>query len=38
MDFTQVWLDKDTQIKLAAPGLFIPAVKGTAEAIQDSVS
>jgi raffinose/stachyose/melibiose transport system substrate-binding protein len=34
MDFMKVWLDKDTQIKLAAPGLFIPAVKGTADAIQ----
>lgn len=34
MDFMKFWLDKDTQIKLAAPRLFIPAVKGTAEAIQ----
>ena len=31
----KVWLGKDTQTKLAAPGLFIPAVKGTADAIED---
>jgi hypothetical protein len=31
----KVWLGKDTQTKLAAEGLFIPAVKGTADAIQD---
>jgi raffinose/stachyose/melibiose transport system substrate-binding protein len=30
-----VWLGKDTQTKLAAAGLFIPMVKGTADAIQD---
>jgi raffinose/stachyose/melibiose transport system substrate-binding protein len=35
IDFMKVWLGKDTQNKLAAPGLFIPAVKGTAEVIQD---
>jgi raffinose/stachyose/melibiose transport system substrate-binding protein len=35
MDFMKVWLGKDTQTKLAAEGLFIPAVKGTADAIQD---
>jgi raffinose/stachyose/melibiose transport system substrate-binding protein len=34
-DFMKVWLGKDTQTKLAAQGLFIPAVKGTADAIQD---
>jgi raffinose/stachyose/melibiose transport system substrate-binding protein len=35
MDFMKVWLGKDTQSKLAAAGLFIPAVKGTADVIQD---
>src|SRR4029077_5572822 len=35
VDFMKVWLGKDTQTKLAAAGLFIPAVKGTADAIQD---
>jgi raffinose/stachyose/melibiose transport system substrate-binding protein len=35
VDFMKVWLGKDTQTKLAEKGLFIPAVKGTAEAIQD---
>ncbi|MBV9998952.1 MAG: extracellular solute-binding protein [Verrucomicrobia bacterium] len=35
VDFMKVWLGKDTQDKLAAAGIFIPAVKGTAEAIQD---
>jgi raffinose/stachyose/melibiose transport system substrate-binding protein len=35
MDFMKVWLGKDTQTKLAAAGLFIPAVKGTADVIQD---
>jgi raffinose/stachyose/melibiose transport system substrate-binding protein len=35
VDFFKVWLGKDTQTKLAAAGLFIPMVKGTAEAIQD---
>jgi raffinose/stachyose/melibiose transport system substrate-binding protein len=34
-DFMKVWLGKETQTKLAAGGLFIPAVKGTADAIQD---
>ena len=34
IDFMKVWLGKDTQTKLAAPGLFIPAVKGTADAIK----
>jgi raffinose/stachyose/melibiose transport system substrate-binding protein len=34
-DFMKVWLGKDTQTKLAAAGLFIPMVKGTAEVIQD---
>jgi raffinose/stachyose/melibiose transport system substrate-binding protein len=33
--FAKVWLDKDTQSKLASQGLFIPAVKGTADVIQD---
>jgi raffinose/stachyose/melibiose transport system substrate-binding protein len=31
----KVWLGKDIQTKLAAAGLFIPMVKGTAEAIQN---
>jgi ABC-type glycerol-3-phosphate transport system substrate-binding protein len=35
VDFTKVWLGKDTQTKLAEQGLFIPAVKGTAAAIQN---
>jgi len=35
IDFMKVWLGKDTQTKLAGPGLFIPAVKGTADVIQD---
>ena len=35
VDFMKVWLGKDTQTKLAAQGLFIPAVKGTADAIQN---
>jgi raffinose/stachyose/melibiose transport system substrate-binding protein len=35
VDFMKVWLGKDTQAKLAAQGLFIPAVKGTADAIQN---
>ena len=30
----KVWLGKETQTKLAAAGLSIPMVKGTAEAIQ----
>jgi raffinose/stachyose/melibiose transport system substrate-binding protein len=35
VDFMKVWLGKDIQTKMAAEGLDIPAVKGTAEAIQD---
>jgi raffinose/stachyose/melibiose transport system substrate-binding protein len=35
VDFMKVWLGKETQNKLAAAGLFIPAVKGTADAMQD---
>jgi raffinose/stachyose/melibiose transport system substrate-binding protein len=35
VDFFKVWLGKDTQTKLATAGLFIPMVKGTADAIQD---
>jgi hypothetical protein len=31
----KVWLGKDTQTKLAAAGLRIPMVKGTATAIND---
>jgi raffinose/stachyose/melibiose transport system substrate-binding protein len=31
----KVWLGKETQTKLAAANLFIPMVKGTADAIQD---
>jgi raffinose/stachyose/melibiose transport system substrate-binding protein len=31
----KVWLGKETQTKLAEQGLFIPSVKGTADAIQD---
>ena len=34
LDFMKVWLGKETQTKLAAAGLSIPMVKGTAEAIQ----
>ena len=34
-DFMRVWLGKETQNKLAEEGLFIPAVKGTAEVIKD---
>jgi raffinose/stachyose/melibiose transport system substrate-binding protein len=34
VDFMKVWLGKETQTKLAAEGLSIPMVKGTAEAIQ----
>ena len=33
-DFLKVWLGKETQTKLAAAGLSIPMVKGTAEVIQ----
>jgi raffinose/stachyose/melibiose transport system substrate-binding protein len=36
IDFMKVWLGKETQTKLAAAGLFIPMVKGTAEAIQST--
>jgi raffinose/stachyose/melibiose transport system substrate-binding protein len=35
VDFMKVWLGKDVQTKLAAAGLFIPMVKGTAEEIQN---
>lgn len=35
VDFMKVWLGKDIQTKLAEQGLYIPATKGTAEAIQD---
>jgi raffinose/stachyose/melibiose transport system substrate-binding protein len=35
VDFMKVWLGKEVQTKLAAAGLFIPMVKGTADAIQD---
>jgi raffinose/stachyose/melibiose transport system substrate-binding protein len=35
IDFMKVWLGKETQTKLAAANLFIPMVKGTADAIQD---
>jgi raffinose/stachyose/melibiose transport system substrate-binding protein len=35
IDFMKVWLGKDIQMKLAAEGLSIPMVKGTADAIQD---
>jgi len=35
VDFMKVWLGKDTQGKLAAEGLFIPMVKGTADVIKD---
>jgi raffinose/stachyose/melibiose transport system substrate-binding protein len=35
VDFMKVWLGKDIQTKLAERGLFIPAAKGTAEAIRD---
>ncbi len=37
VDFMKVWLGKDIQTKLASEGLFIPAVKGTADVIQDPV-
>ena len=36
-DFMRVWLGKDIQSKLAAEGVFIPAVKGTADAIKDPI-
>lgn len=35
VDWLKVWLSKDVQDKLAAEGLDIPAVKGTADAIKD---
>jgi raffinose/stachyose/melibiose transport system substrate-binding protein len=35
LEFMKVWLGKETQTKLAAEGLSIPMVKGTAEAIHD---
>jgi raffinose/stachyose/melibiose transport system substrate-binding protein len=35
LDFMKVWLGKETQTKLAAEGLSIPMVKGTAEAIEN---
>jgi raffinose/stachyose/melibiose transport system substrate-binding protein len=35
VDFMKVWLGKDIQRKLAAEGLSIPMVKGTADAIQN---
>jgi raffinose/stachyose/melibiose transport system substrate-binding protein len=35
VDFVKVWLGKDAQTKVAQQGLAIPAVKGTADAIQD---
>lgn len=34
VDFMKVWLGKEIQSKLAKEGLFIPMVKGTADAIQ----
>ena len=37
IDFMKVWLSKETQTKLAAAGLMIPAVKGTADAIQNPI-
>ena len=36
LDFMKVWLGKDIQTKLAAEGLLIPMVKGTANVIQNS--
>jgi raffinose/stachyose/melibiose transport system substrate-binding protein len=35
IDFAKVWLGKEAQTKVAQQGLAIPAVKGTADAIQD---
>jgi raffinose/stachyose/melibiose transport system substrate-binding protein len=35
VDFMRVWLGKDFQTKIAADGLFISPVKGTAEVIKD---
>src|ERR1700751_953196 len=37
IDFMKVWLGKDIQTKLAEKGLFIPAVKGTADVIQNAL-
>ena len=34
VDFMKIWLGKEIQSKLAEEGLFIPMVKGTADAIQ----
>jgi raffinose/stachyose/melibiose transport system substrate-binding protein len=35
IDFAKVWLGKEAQTKVAQQGLGIPALKGTADAIQD---
>src|ERR1700724_3100068 len=35
IDFAKVWLGKEAQTKVAQQGLAIPAVKDTADAIQD---
>jgi len=35
VDFMKVWLGKETQDKIAAEGLFIPMVKGTADQLKD---
>ena len=35
VDFMKIWLGKEVQSKLAKEGLFIPMVKGTADAIQN---
>lgn len=35
IDFAKVWLGKEAQTKVAQQGLAIPAVKGTADTIQD---
>jgi raffinose/stachyose/melibiose transport system substrate-binding protein len=35
VDFMKTWLGKETQTKLASQNLFIPMVKGTADAITD---
>jgi raffinose/stachyose/melibiose transport system substrate-binding protein len=35
VDFMKIWLGKEVQGKLAKEGLFIPMVKGTADAIQN---
>jgi raffinose/stachyose/melibiose transport system substrate-binding protein len=36
VDFMKVWLGKEFQDKIAAEGLFIPMVKGTADVIKDT--